>query len=211
LPRIDVSLYVIVDRDIERACPLEDFTKEVIAGGATCLQLRAKHESARGILELAGRLIAVARPMGVPLIVNDRLDLALVAGADGVHLGEDDLPVREARRIGGPALVIGASASGLEAALRAEGEGADYVGVGPIFPTPSKPEAEVIAPGALAAVRRGISLPIVAIGGINEANLGIPLGEGADGIAVISALRQCLSPGEVAARLKTAIAKSKKR
>ena len=211
MPRIDVSLYVIVDRDIERACPLEDFTKEVIAGGATCLQLRAKHESARGILELAGRLIAVARPMGVPLIVNDRLDLALVAGADGVHLGEDDLPVREARRIGGPALVIGASASGLEAALRAEGEGADYVGVGPIFPTPSKPEAEVIAPGALAAVRRGISLPIVAIGGINEANLGIPLGEGADGIAVISALRQCLSPGEVAARLKTAIAKSKKR
>jgi len=211
LLRIDVSLYVIIDRDVERVLPVEEFTRRVIEGGATCLQVRCKLESARTTLDLARRVLAVAAPRNIPVILNDRLDLALASGAQGVHLGEDDLPVAEARRIAGPALVIGASAASLEAALRAAGEGADYIGVGAVFATPTKPEARTISPGLIAAVRREISLPIVAIGGINETNLGIPLGQGADGIAIISALRQCPSPGEVTARLKQAIIEAKAR
>jgi thiamine-phosphate pyrophosphorylase len=210
LPRIDVSLCVILDGDVEATLPLEAFTREVIRGGATCLQVRAKHATARNALDLARRVLAVAIPLGVPVIVNDRLDLALASGAAGVHLGEEDLPVSEARRLAGPGLVIGASATTLDAARRAAEEGADYLGVGPVFATPTKPEAAPIARGVLEAISREISLPIVAIGGINESNLAIPIREGADGIAVISALRQCPSPGEVAARLKTAIAKAKK-
>jgi thiamine-phosphate pyrophosphorylase len=151
------------------------------------------------------------KPRDIPVIVNDRLDLALASGAQGVHLGEDDLPVAEARRLAGHAMVIGASAASLDAALRGAREGADYIGVGAVFPTPTKPEAQTIPPGLIAAVRREISLPIVAIGGINEGNLGIPLGQGADGVAIISALRQCPSPGEVTARLKQAIVEAKTR
>ena len=209
--RIDVSLYVIIDRDVERVLPVEEFTRQVIEGGATCIQVRCKHESARTTLELARRVLAIASPRDIPVIVNDRLDLALAAGAQGVHLGEDDLPVAEARRLAGRAMVIGASAASVEAARRGAHEGADYIGVGAVFATPTKPEAQTIPPGLIAAVRREISLPIVAIGGINEDNLGIPVGQGADGIAIISALRQCPSPGEVAARLKQAIVKAKKR
>lgn len=209
--RIDVSLYVIIDRDVERVLPVEEFTRQVIEGGATCLQVRCKLESARTTLDLVRRVLAVAASRNIPVILNDRLDLAMASGAQGVHLGEEDLPVGEARRIAGPALVIGASAASLEAALRAAGEGADYIGVGTVFATPTKPEAQPIPPGLIAAVRREISLPIVAIGGINETNLGIPLGQGADGIAIISALRQCPSPGEVTARLKQAIIEAKAR
>jgi thiamine-phosphate pyrophosphorylase len=211
LLRIDVSLYVIIDRDVERVLPVEEFTRQVIEGGATCLQVRCKLESARTTLDLVRRVLAVAASRNIPVILNDRLDLAMASGAQGVHLGEEDLPVGEARRIAGPALVIGASAASLEAALRAAGEGADYIGVGTVFATPTKPEAQPIPPGLIAAVRREISLPIVAIGGINETNLGIPLGQGADGIAIISALRQCPSPGEVTARLKQAIIEAKAR
>jgi thiamine-phosphate pyrophosphorylase len=211
LSRIDVTLYIILDRDIEATLPLETFTRDVIRGGATCLQVRSKHDNARSILDLARRVLAVATPLGIPVVINDRLDLALASGAAGVHLGEDDLPVREARRLAGPGLVIGASAASLEAARRSAGEGADYIGVGPVFATPTKPEAAAVDSGLIAAVRREISLPIVAIGGINEANLDVPIGQGADGIAIISALRRCPFPGEAAARLKAAIVKAKTR
>lgn len=211
MPRIDVSLYVIIDHDVEQLLPVEEFTRQVIEGGATCLQVRSKQGSARSVLELARRVLKGASDSGVPVIVNDRLDLALAARAQGVHLGEDDLPVVEARRIAGSSLLIGASASSLAAALKAAADGADYLGVGAVFPTPTKPEAVTIAPGLIAEIRRRISLPIVAIGGINESNLKIPLGQGADGIAIISALRQCPSPGEVTARLKQAIAEAKTR
>ena len=211
LPRIDISLCVILDGDIDAILPLETFTREVIRGGATCLQVRAKRATARGALDLARRVLGVAAPLGIPVIVNDRLDLALACGAAGVHLGEDDLPIADARRLAGPGLVVGASVTTLDSARRSAADGADYLGVGPVFATPTKPEARPIGEGVLEAIRREISLPIVAIGGISESNLAIPIRQGADGIAVISALRQCPSPGEVTARLKTAIAKAKER
>lgn len=211
MPRIDVSLCVILDRQMELPYGMAELARQVIENGATCIQVRLKDEPDRDILDFASRAVRFAAPHAVPVIVNDRLDIALAAGAAGVHLGESDLPVAVARRLAGPDLVVGASAVRPENARQAEQDGADYVGVGPVFATPVKPEAEVIPAGTIAAVRRIISLPIVAIGGINETNLHIPLAEGADGIAVISALRQCPSPGESTSRLRRALDKAKTR
>jgi len=210
VPGIDLSLCVILDREIGHDLTVEQFTRQVISGGATCLQVRLKDASAREMLDFATLVLGVARPLGIPVVVNDRVDVALAAGADGVHVGEEDLPVVWARRLAGPAMVVGASAASVEAARQAQADGADYVGVGPVFRSPTKPNVEPIAPDLIPAIRREISLPIVAIGGITIHNLHVPIRQGADGIAIISALRQCLTPGEVASRLKESICKAKK-
>lgn len=211
MPGIDLSLCVILDRAFEPEITPEGLAAQVVANGATCIQVRLKNEDGRWIRDFTERVLGVARPAGVPVVVNDRLDVALALGADGVHLGQDDLPVADARRLGGPALVVGASARNLEEALRARDDGADYIGVGPVFETTVKAGVTPIAPEVIPAIRRIISLPIVAIGGINETNLHIPLGQGADGIAVISALHQCPSPGIATSRLKHALEQAKKR
>lgn len=211
MPRLDLSLYVILDRTCLRRGTVRDVTAKVIAGGATCLQVRLKESPASEIMDFASGVIEVARKAGVPVIINDRVDIAIASSADGVHLGEDDLPVAWARRIAGKNLTIGASASDVDSAFRAARDGADYIGVGPVFPTPAKPEATPVPAGTIAAIRKIISLPIVAIGGINQDNLIAPLEEGADGIAVISALHQCLCPGESTAKLRRALDQAKKR
>lgn len=210
MPGIDLSLCVILDRAFEPEITPEELSAQVVANGATCIQVRLKNDDGRGIRDFAVRVLGVARPAGVPVIVNDRLDVALAVGAEGVHLGEDDLPVADARRLGGPGLIIGASARSVEEALRARDDGADYIGVGPVFETPLKPGVRPVSPEVISAIRRIISLPIVAIGGINEANLHVPLEQGADGIAVISALHQCPSPGIATSRLKQALEQAKK-
>jgi thiamine-phosphate pyrophosphorylase len=208
---VDYSLYVILDRSFEPAVGPGDLAQEVIAGGATCLQVRLKNEGGRAFRDFTERVLAVARPAGIPVIVNDRLDVALALGADGVHVGAEDLPVLDARRLGGPDLVIGSSALSVEDAVRGAGEGADYIGVGPVFTTPVKPGVEPVGADVIPGIRRIISLPIVAIGGINEHNLHVPLAQGADGIAVISALHQCPSPGIATSRLRQALDRAKKR
>jgi thiamine-phosphate pyrophosphorylase len=208
---IDFSLYAILDTEIERRFTVEEFTGQVIDGGATCLQIRCKHDSTRSIMEFARRVMAAAAGTAVPVIVNDRVDVAVALGARGVHVGEEDMPVADAKRICGSTMTVGATVRDVAAARRAVADGADYLGVGPIFETPVKPGLIPIAPGTLRAIRREISLPIVAIGGINEANAAVPLEEGADGIAVISALRRSHSPKEAASRLRRAIDETKKR
>lgn len=202
---------MILDRHLARSYGLAELARQVIDNGATCIQVRLKAEPDRDILDFTAEVVRLAAERGAPVIVNDRVDIALAAGAAGVHVGESDLPVAVVRRLVGPDLVVGASAGCAETARRAQQDGADYVGVGPVFPTPVKPDAEVVPAGTIAAIRRIISLPIIAIGGINENNLHIPLAEGADGIAVISALRQCPSPGESTSRLKRALDKAKMR
>jgi thiamine-phosphate pyrophosphorylase len=208
---IDVSLYVIVDRAIEDDIPIDEFAAQVIEGGATCIQLRCKNDPTRTIMELGRRVLGATRPAGVPLIVNDRADVALAIEAEGVHLGQDDMPVSAARRICGDEMIVGVTVRNAEAAKAACDAGADYLGVGPAFATPVKPGLVPIPRGVITEIRRGISLPIVAIGGINDMNAAIPLREGADGVAVISALRQCESPREAASRLRSAIDNAKKR
>jgi thiamine-phosphate pyrophosphorylase len=211
VPPIDVSFYVIVDHGIEDRFSPEDFTGQVIEGGATCLQVRCKRESTRSFMDFASRVMSAVEPEGVPVIINDRLDIALALGAAGVHLGADDMPVADARRVGGAGLVIGASVQDVRAAAKAARDGADYLGVGAIYPTPTKPDRRPISLDMLRAIRVEIDLPIVAIGGITADNASVPLENGADGVAVISALRQCLIPREAALRLRQAVDRAKKR
>jgi thiamine-phosphate pyrophosphorylase len=163
---IDLSLYAIVDRAIEDHIPIQDFIAQIIKGGATCLQVRCKDESTRTTLEFTEAVITVAKQAGVPVIVNDRVDIALAAGAQGVHLGQDDMPIGEARRACGESLIIGASVRNVESARLAAQAGADYLGVGAVFATPVKPDLTPIPRGTIAQIRQEISLPIVAIGGI---------------------------------------------
>jgi thiamine-phosphate pyrophosphorylase len=209
--RIDLTLYVILDRAIEDLSPIRDFVSEVIAGGATCLQVRLKDEETRSILRFTRSVLEVAKEADVPVIVNDRADIALAAGAQGVHVGEGDMPVADVRRLVGNHFIVGATARDVASARAAEAAGADYLGVGPMFSTPVKPELVPVGPERIAEVRQEISLPMVAIGGINDMNVALPLRYGAEGVAVISALRQCESPKEAASRLRAAIEKARER
>lgn len=221
---IDLSLYAIVDPAVERECDIEEFIRLIIEGGVTCIQVRCKGASDVETLEFTLRVLEVARPVEVPVIINDNLEAALTVWSEGVHLGPEDMGVGEARGrisevlygVAGPAagaaagdFIIGASARTLKDAKRVAGEGADYLGVGPLFSTPNKPGVDPIDPDLIRAIKREISLPIVAIGGINEKNAHVAMSHGADGVAVISALRGTGSPGEAAARLRAAVDKSR--
>jgi thiamine-phosphate pyrophosphorylase len=204
--RFDLSLYVITDRAIGRDRPLDELVAQAIRGGATMIQFREKGGTARVQIDIGRRLLAITRPAGVPLIINDRVDVALALDADGVHLGPDDLPVADARRIAGPEKIIGASAASAAEAARAEADGADYVGVGSVFPTASKPDAgDAIGPEALSQIRAAIGIPIVAIGGITHVNAPEAIRAGAHGVAVISAVMGASDVREAARRLTRAI------
>ncbi len=187
--RFDPSVYVIVDRTFGRGRPVEDIVTAAVAGGATMVQLREKEWSAGRVVEAGRRMLDVTRRAGVPLIINDRADIAMAIGADGVHLGPDDLPVRDARLLLGPEKIIGASAATVEEALAAQTAGADYVGVGSVFPTTSKPDAgDAIGVEPLVRIKAAVRIAVVAIGGITHANAFLAIRAGADGVAVISAV-----------------------
>jgi thiamine-phosphate pyrophosphorylase len=163
-----------------------------IAGGATLLQVRAKHSTTRRALELTREVLSVSRHQGIPLVVNDRVDVALAAGADGVHLGDGDLPIPLARQLLGDEAIIGGSAGTPAAATDAAIAGADYLGTGDVFGTPSKPDAdEPIGVHGLAEVVRSVDLPVVAIGGIRLGRARQAIAAGAAGVAVISAVLGC--------------------
>lgn len=187
--RFDPSVYVIVDRTFGRGRPVEDIVTAAVAGGATMVQLREKEWSAGRVVEAGRRMLDVTRRAGVPLIINDRADIAMAIGADGVHLGPDDLPVRDARLLLGPEKIIGASAATVEEALASQTAGADYVGVGSVFPTTSKPDAgDAIGVEPLVRIKAAVRIAVVAIGGITHANAFLAIRAGADGVAVISAV-----------------------
>jgi len=211
VPVLDVSLCAILDPGVESILPLEEFTQRIISGGATSIQVRLKTESTRGIMDFTRRVLETCAGTGVAVIVNDRVDVALATGADGVHLGQEDMPVERARSLVGPGMIIGASVRDVSGALAAAAAGADYLGVGAMFRTPIKPEQEPISLDILQEIRHEVILPIVAIGGIDEKNAALLLEHGADGIAVISALRKCLDPKEGASRLRAAVDNFKKR
>jgi thiamine-phosphate pyrophosphorylase len=183
------DLYVITDREIARGLSHAEIARRVICGGADVVQLREKGMPCRDLLATAREIREITREAGVLFIVNDRIDIAIVAGADGVHLGQDDLPVREARRIAPAGFIIGVSVGCVAEAVAAESAGAGYVALSPIFPTTSKDDA---GPGHGIQVLRGIcnavSIPVIAIGGITHQNVSEVVAAGADGVAVISAV-----------------------
>jgi len=183
-------LYVITDESVSRGRSHIEIAEAAIRGGADVIQLRDKNASGGTLYRVALALRMLTREAKVPLIVNDRLDIALAADADGVHLGQKDLPASVARHIMGPGRILGVSAETLEEALLAEKDGADYLGVGPVFEA-RKTKADAGEPLGLeriARVRKHCRLPIVAIGGIDAQNARQVRGAGADSAAVISAI-----------------------
>jgi thiamine-phosphate pyrophosphorylase len=189
---IDVSVYVILDRDAAAGRDLADVLEGAIAGGCRIVQLREKTWPSGTLLPLARRLRARCREAGVTFIVNDRVDLALAVEADGVHLGQDDLPPEAARPLLRPGMLVGLSTHDVAQARAARDRGADYVAVGSIFPTGTKPGFTLVGPELVRALRPEIRVPLVGIGGITAANAGQVIRAGADGVAVISAV--CAAP-----------------
>lgn len=174
----------------------------VLRGGAEVIQPRHKTLPRGQLLELARRLRDIASTAGALFIVNDHVDLARLSGADGVHLGPDDLSIESARRVGGDGLVIGASASSPEAARNAAAAGADYIGCGATFSTPLKPGKGVIGPAGVAAVAAAVKVPVFAIGGIDESNVAQLTGLGIRRVCVIRGVGDAQDPESAARRLR---------
>ena len=194
---MDPSLYVVLDRAAARGRHLEEILDATIAGGCRMVQLREKEWPSGRLLSLAERLRDRCRRAGVTFIVNDRVDLAVAVGADGVHLGQDDLPIRAARPLLRPGMVLGRSTHSIAQAREAQAEGADYIAVGSMFPTQTKPDFELVGPALLRTVRPETKAPLIGIGGITRENVAQVIRAGADGVAVISAV--CGAPDPAAA------------
>lgn len=202
----DLRLYLITDRDLAAGRPLEDVVAAAVRGGVTAVQLREKRLATAAFIETAVRLKSLLAPSRVPLLINDRVDVALASGADGVHLGQSDAPPEEARRILGPDAIIGLSVENPAQAVAAANRGADYLGVGPIFPTPTKGDAgPAWGPEGLRCLRAATALPLAAIGGLNAANAAAVLAAGADGLAVVSAIMAASDPEAAARELRRII------
>jgi len=190
---VDYSLYLVTDRALAGDRPLEQVIEAAVRGGATVVQLREKGRPTDEFIALARRIRRLTRALGVPLIINDDIEVALAAQADGVHVGQSDTPWREARRRLGPGALIGLSVGTFEDLAAAEGADVDYLGIGPIFPTPTKTDTG--PPWGLEGLRRAraaSSRVLVAIGGIHVENASDVVRAGADGVAVVSAL--CAAP-----------------
>ena len=200
--RCVVGLYVIVDPDLTRGRDVIEIAKAALRGGASAIQLRDKHQDKRDQLPTARRLTALCQDHNAVFIVNDHADLAVACGAHGLHLGQHDMPVPDARRILHPWQFLGTSNALVQEAEKATAQEVDYIAVGPIYSTGSKSGTRPAGLETLKHVRERItSIPIVAIGGITQDNVGPVLEAGADGICVIGAVCQADDPEEAAGRL----------
>lgn len=188
-PRDPAHALCVITDEVVSGRSHEAIGEAALRGGARFLQLRDKRGDLRRLLEAARRLAAACRDAGALLVVNDRLDLALAAGADGVHLGQEDLPAALARPLLGGGRILGISTNRPEEAAAAERAGADYLGAGPAYPTGTKERLRpVLGPEGLRAIRRATHLPVLAVGGITLERVPEALAAGADGVAVISAI-----------------------
>jgi thiamine-phosphate pyrophosphorylase len=205
--RPDLGLVVITDRRLAEPRPVLDVVEGALAGGAPVIQLRDKTATARELYDQAAALRPLIRRSGALLFVNDRLDVALAAGADGVHIGPGDLPLRAARRAAPAGFLIGYSTNDPDEAGAAERAGADYIGCGAVFGTLHKVggETERIGTDRLAAVIEAVTIPVIAIGGITAANAAQVAAAGAAGAAVIGAVMQASDPAAAVRALLTAL------
>ncbi|NLP18373.1 MAG: thiamine phosphate synthase [Firmicutes bacterium] len=186
---MNLKIYVLVTSDLCKGRPPDKVVNATLQGGATAIQLREKNLLGRELVDLALKYRQLTHQYGALFIVNDRLDIALAAGADGVHLGQDDIPASVARRLLGPDKIIGVSVANAAEARKAREDGADYVGLGPFFPTESKTDVgEPVDLDTLREVKGAVDIPVVAIGGIKVENAAVLCAAGADGVAVISAV-----------------------
>jgi thiamine-phosphate pyrophosphorylase len=207
---VDLSLYLVTDRGLSNGRSLEFIVKEAIKGGVTIVQLREKDLSSRNFYNVAKSLMAMLKPFNVPLIINDRLDIALAVNADGLHIGQSDLPYAIARKLLGKDKIIGLSVETIEQAHKANKLDVDYIGLSPVFSTNTK--LDINTPLGLSGIKEIANFTkhkTVAIGGINSSNAANVLTSGADGIAVVSAIVSHNNPREAASNLKSIIEKVK--
>lgn len=183
-----LKLYAVTDRKWLKGNRLEDEVEKAVRSGVTMVQLREKEMSTNDLTALAIKIRDVVHKYNVPLIINDDIDAALASGADGVHLGQEDVCAAEARRRIGNSMILGVSAGTPKAAVEAEKNGADYIGAGAVFPTSTKCGAGLLTIDQLRAICRSVSIPVVAIGGITEENIMSLSGSGISGISVVSAI-----------------------
>ena len=183
-----LRLYAVTDRAWVGRQTLCQQVEAALQGGVTCVQLREKHLDRDAFLAEAKQICALCRRYGVPFIVNDDLDVALACGADGIHVGQDDMPAAEVRRRAGRRLIVGVSAHTPEEARLAEAAGADYLGAGAVFGSATKTDASLLTPAGLQAVCAAVHIPVVAIGGVNAGNILQLQGSGAAGAAVVSGI-----------------------
>jgi len=199
---VNYSLYLVTDtgdKDRDAFCETVD---RAITGGVTLVQLREKMATSRDFYELALRVKAITDRHNVPLIINDRLDIALAVNADGLHVGQEDLPAAVARRLLGPDKILGVTAATVADALEAQAAGADYLGSGAVYPTGTKPGKAVLPLMTLSQIKQAVHIPVVAIGGISEANIYALRQSKVDGVAVVSAIMDSSDPAAAARALR---------
>ncbi|MBQ2006515.1 MAG: thiamine phosphate synthase [Bacteroidales bacterium] len=203
---VDLSLYLVTDRDLSLGRSLEEVVSEAVAGGVTVVQLREKDASTGEFVELARRMMDMLNPLGVPLIINDRVDVALAVDADGVHIGQSDMKYEDARRLLGPDKIIGLSVESFEDIEAANALDVDYVGISPVYGTPTK--TDTAEPFGLEGLRKAVAMsehPTVAIGGMNAKTIGEVIAAGADGVAVVSAICSAEDVKEATTELKSIV------
>jgi len=208
---MDWSLYVVTDAGLARGRSHLEIVGAAIAGGVTVVQYREKEATTRRMVEEAQGLRELCREVRVPFIVNDRLDVALAVDADGVHVGQDDMPALLARKLIGPGRILGVSVSTVEEALQAEQAGADYISASPVFSTPTKPDApQPTGVEGLRAIVRAVGRPVVAIGGIKAHSAAQLIHAGAAGVAVVSAIVAAEDVEAAARELRAAVEAARK-
>ena len=200
----DTTLYFITD---STGYELDEFLRRVrsaLEGGVTIIQLREKNRTTREYIELANAVHEITKEFGVPLIIDDRIDVMLATGAEGVHVGAEDMPVAMARQLIGKDKILGATAKTVETATKAYNDGADYLGVGAIYPTTTKVKTVLTSSETLDAITKAVPIPVNAIGGLNSGNIQILRGINIAGVCAVSAIMKAVCPKTAAEELKNA-------
>lgn len=201
MKNLDLSLYLVTNRDKISDEIFFKRIEEALKGGVSLVQLREKNASTRQMIDLAKKLKNICHMYNVPLLIDDRVDVCLASDADGVHLGSEDMDIDVARKILGKEKIIGATAKTLEVAKKKESQGADYLGVGAIYPTKTKVKTIITKVSTLREINDNLTIPTAAIGGLNQTNLDILKESGASGICVVRAIMDSKNPRQVAEEL----------
>ena len=205
MKNLDTRIYFITDSTPYTEQEFLDRVRSALRGGVSLIQLREKERSTREYIDLAHKVGALAQEFGVPLIIDDRIDVALASGVQGVHLGQSDMPIKTARKILGDDFIIGATAKTVEQALEAFEQGADYLGVGAIYPTTTKVKTVLTSTEMLDKICRAVPIPVNAIGGLNKDNIDVLKGIGISGICAVSAIMKADDPENAVKELSAAV------
>ena len=205
MKNLDTRIYFITDSTPYTEQEFLDRVRSALRGGVSLIQLREKERSTREYIDLAHKVGALAQEFGVPLIIDDRIDVALASGVQGVHLGQSDMPIKTARKILGEDFIIGATAKTVEQALEAFEQGADYLGVGAIYPTTTKVKTVLTSTEMLDKICKAVPIPVNAIGGLNKDNIDVLKGIGISGICAVSAIMKADNPENAVKELSAAV------